>query len=181
MQQPRAVPAHPIICCMAIMGFIKGFIIGFIIPAMGFMPIIGFITPPMPMLMLKLVPPPPPPVPPSTLPLRPLLVPATGDVRLTAAWRRESLICTHAAAHQACSRQSCEQCTRILHALRRLVRAPGHPAGSSLMHSVLGLHLHSPAVPCFAGGSYGGMLVRAAVSRQASSKQGTSSSEPGTC
>ena len=37
------------------------------------------------------------------------------------------------------------------------------------------------APPCFAGGSYVGMLVRAAVSRQASSKQGTSSSEPGTC
>ena len=129
-----AASAHPIICCMAIMGFNKGFIMGFIIPAMGFMPIIGFIIPPMPMLMLKLGVPPPPPLPLSTFPLRPLLEPATGDGRLPAAWRRVSLIYTQAAAHQA-SRQSRERCACKLHPLRRFVTAPSHPAGSSLMHT----------------------------------------------
>ena len=122
----QEVPAHPIICCMAIMGFIKGFIMGFIIPAMGFMPIIGFITPPMPMLMLRLGAPPPPPL--STLPLRPLPVPAAGDVRLTAAWRRVSLICKHAAAHQACSRQICEWCACDLHYCWRQRRGMGRTA-----------------------------------------------------
>ena len=130
-----AASAHPIICCMAIMGFNKGFIMGFIIPAMGFMLIMGFIIPPMPMLMLKLGAPPPPPLPLSAFPLRPLLEPATGDVRLPAAWRRVSLICTQAAPHQACSRQSCEQCACNLHPLHRSVTAPGHLAGSSVMHT----------------------------------------------